>query len=120
MSTICYLCDENVPEQLMDAMIQREPAIEISIVGQDMAPPKGTLDPEVLLFAEKEKMGLITLDKKSMARHAANHLATGHHTWGVYNLRRDFPILRYVENLILIWSASDAEDWRDRMEWLPW
>lgn len=120
MSTVRYLCDENVPEQLIDALIQREPAIDISIVGQDMAPPKGTLDPEVLLFAEKEKMGLITLDKKSMAGHVADHRAMGHHTWGVFILRRDFPILRYVEDLILIWSASEAEDWQGGIEWLPW
>ncbi|MHB1422310.1 MAG: DUF5615 family PIN-like protein [Gemmataceae bacterium] len=120
MSAVCYLCDENVPEQLMDALIKREPAIEISIVGQEMTPPKGTLDPEVLLFAEKANLGLIALDKKSMAGHVDKHLASGHHTWGVFNLRRDFPILRYVENLILIWPASDAEYWRDRMEWLPW
>jgi hypothetical protein len=120
MSTVRYLCDEMVPEQLMDALIQREPAIEIFIVGQEMAPPKGTLDPEVLLFAEKEKLGLITLDKRSMAGHVADHLAAGHHTWGVFNLRREFPILRYVEELVLIWSASDAEYWIDRIEWLPW
>jgi hypothetical protein len=49
MSTVQYLCDENVPEQLLDALIQREPAIEISFVGQELAPPKGTPDPEVLL-----------------------------------------------------------------------
>lgn len=120
MSTVCYLCDEHVPEQLMDALIQREPAIEISIVGQELAPPKGTLDPEVLLFAEKEKLALITLDKKTMAGHVASHQAAGHHTWGLFNLRAGFPILRYVEDLILIWSVSAAEDWRDRMEWLPW
>lgn len=120
MSTVCYLVDESVPEQLMDALIQREPAIEISIVGQEMAPPKGTSDPEVLLFAEKEKLALITLDKKSMARHVANHQAAGHQTWGIFNLRSGFSVLRYVKNLVLIWSASEAEDWRDRMEWLPW
>jgi hypothetical protein len=120
MSTVSYLFDENVPEQLMDALIQREPAIEISIVGQETARPKGTLDPEVLLFAEKSKRALVTLDKKSIARHEANHRAVNHHTWGVFNLRNGFSTLRYVEDLILIWSSSDAEDWRDRMEWLPW
>lgn len=120
MSTVCYLVDESVPEQLMDALIQREPAIEISIVGQEMAPPKGTLDPEVLLFAEKEKLALITLDKKSMARHVDHHLLAGHHTGGIFNLRKGFSILRYVEDLILIWSASEAVEWRDRMVWLPW
>lgn len=120
MSAVRYLCDEHVPEQLMDALIQREPAIEISIVGQELAPPKGTLDPEVLLFAEQEKLALITNDKKSMARHVESHQAEGHHTLGVFYLRSGFPILRYVEDLILIWSASEAEDWRDHMEWLPW
>lgn len=120
MSTIRYLCDENVPEQLVDAVIQREPSIEIFMVGQDIAPPKGTPDPQVLLFAEKEKLAVITLDKKSMSGHVTDHLTAGHHTWGVFSLRMNFSILRYVDNLILFWSESDAEYWQDQMEWLPW
>ncbi len=110
MSTVRYLCDENVPEHLMDAVIQREPAIEIFIVGQSATPPKGTLDPQLLSFAEKETLSLITIDKRSMASHVADHLAAGHHTWGVFELRQGYSILRYVENLIFIWAASEAED----------
>jgi hypothetical protein len=120
MSVVRYLIDESIPEQLMNALIQREPAMEVFIVGQNMASPKGAPDPELLLFAEKEKLALVTFDKKSMDCHVTNHRATGHHTWGIFELRRGFSIRRYVDDLVLIWSASEAEDWRDRIEWLPW
>lgn len=120
MSAVRYLVDESVPEQLVDALIQREPAIEVSNIGREWTLSKGTQDPEVLLFAEKEKLVLITLDKKSMARHVDNHLSAGHHTWGIFNLRKGFAILRYVEDLIFIWSASEAKEWCDRTVWLLW
>ena len=30
-----------------------------------------------------------------------------------------FPIRDVIEDLLLIWSLTEAEEWRDRLEWLP-
>ena len=119
MSTVKYLLDENVPEALADAIIRQEPAIELISVGQNPGPAKGTKDPELLMAAEAGKLTLITLDKRTVPIHVADHLAGGHHTWGVFILRRGFAIPRYVDLLMRIWSSTQAEEWQDRIEWLP-
>lgn len=51
METISLLLDEHVPEYLADELVRLEPAISVTQVGLPDAPPKGTKDPELLLFA---------------------------------------------------------------------
>jgi hypothetical protein len=48
------------------------------------------------------------------------HLVGGRHTWGVFLIRPGANWLTLRDNLMLIWSASTAEDWQDRLERLPW
>jgi hypothetical protein len=120
MSTVRFFCDEPVAVFLADAVLRREPAIEIWCVGQGAMPPKGTPDPDLVIFAEGKQYLLLTLDRKTMAYHVRNHLTAGRHTWGVFLLRAGFAVPRYVDNLVLIWSESQAEDWIDYMGWLPW
>lgn len=120
MATICFLLDEDVPEELADALLRAEPAMEVCCVGQLPAPLEGTLDPEVLFAAEANRWALLTSDKSTMPDHVAAQLAAGHHTWGVCLLRHGFVLRRFVDDLLLMWSASQAEEWQDIVDWLPW
>lgn len=120
MSTPRILCDEDIRRELLAAVGGKEPGLEILAVGQPDAPPKETKDPELLLWAEQQGYTLLTRDKRTMPLHVANHLAAGHHTWGVFIINQDRSWKDILENLILIWSASQAEDWQDRIEWIPW
>ena len=38
---------------------------------------------------------------------------------GVVLLREAIPIATAIEELILIWTASDAEEWIGRLVWIP-
>jgi hypothetical protein len=55
-----------------------------------------------------------------MPRHVAAHLAAGHHMWGVLIIRQEKTWREIAEGLLLIWAASSAEEWQDRIEWIPW
>src|SRR5258707_15303242 len=120
MSQVRFLLDEDVAEYIADAVFQREPAVEILLVGQDPALGKGTVDPDLLRFCESEHLALVTRDRNTMVNHVKQHLAKERHTWGVFFLKDKFPTVAYAEDLILIWSTSEAEEWQDRFEWLPW
>ena len=65
-------------------------------------------------------MAFLTMDKRTMPGHIADHLSARRHTWGVFTLRMGFSVPTLVDDLVLIWSATQAEDWQDRIEWLPW
>ncbi len=53
-----------------------------------------------------------------MPTHFARHWAStsGH---GVVLLREAIPIATAIEELVLIWSASEAEEWIGRLVWIP-
>ncbi len=119
MSFPRFLCDEHVAEALIFCLVQYQEGIKITRVGKKGAPPKGTTDPDLLFFAEKEGYALITFDKRTLPRQVAEHLAVGGHTWGIFLLRPGFSLRRYAEDLYLIWSASQGEEWRDGIEYLP-
>ena len=123
MSQVRYLLDEQIPAPVREALTAAEPAIDFRQVGVSPdAPPKGTLDPDALLFAEQEGFALVTFDKRTMPGHAADHLAAGHHTCGVFL----FPNGNYLsagrvaEELVLVWATSQQDEWVDRIEKLPY
>jgi hypothetical protein len=45
---IRYLIDENLSPAYADQLRRREPALDVYAVGEPGAPPKGTLDPNIL------------------------------------------------------------------------
>jgi hypothetical protein len=119
MKELHFLCDECTHPALIHALWQREPEMDILRVGQPGTPPRGTLDPELLVFAEDEKRTLITMDKRTMPDHVRDHHAAGRHTWGVFILKQGYATQRYVEDLILVWSVLSLEDCRDLLLYLP-
>lgn len=117
---IRFLLDENRSPLLADAIRRRDPAIDVLRVGDVGAPPLHTLDPELLLYCEREQRILVTSNRHSMPKHIADHLAAGHHHWGVFRLSREMSLGQLSEQLHLLWAASEAEEWIDRFEWIPW
>ena len=57
-------------------------------------------------------------DRRTMPGHFARHKA-GARSPGVVLLRQAIPIADSIEELILIWSASEAEEWNGRLVWIP-
>jgi hypothetical protein len=82
-------------------------------------PPFGSVDPDLLDFCEQTQRMLISLDRRSMPGHVTAFLAAQRHTWGVGLVTGGATLQRLIEDLRLIWSASDAEEWRDRLFYLP-
>ncbi len=78
----------------------------------------GTLDPEILHWVEAHQRTFVTDNRKSLPGHIADHLASGGHHWGIFQVRKHAPLLRLAEILHLYWSVTEAEEWIDVMEWL--
>jgi hypothetical protein len=115
-----FLVDEDVNMDLVTHLRAVEPAMELLIIGEAGAPPKGTLDPDVLLAAESLRRALISADKRTMRDHLNDHFNTGHHTWGVILLRVGHSIPAYAADLRLIWFATEADEWVDRTDYIPY
>jgi hypothetical protein len=114
-----FLLDENLPPRLKTALLRLDPAIDVHRVGDPGAPSRGTTDPDLLRYLETAGGMLVTSNRKSMPTHIEAHWAAGGHLWGVLWVRPGTPVGRLAQELYLVWEASEAEEWVDRLDWIP-
>jgi hypothetical protein len=116
MKRVKYLIDEQLADWLREALWRLEPAIEISVIGDEAILPRKTSDSLILDWAEANETVVLTRDTNTMIEAANVHYARGRNTWGLFVLRKGFSLGPIVSDLHLIWSISDAEEWRNRVE----
>jgi hypothetical protein len=114
-----FLLDENLSPKLKLASHRQNPAIDILRVGETNTPELGTLDPEILQYLQLSKRLLVTDNRSSMPEHLNNHWNQGGHIWGVTWVRPNSSIYQLVESIVLIWEITEAEEWIDRLDWIP-
>ncbi len=114
-----FLLDENLPPRLKLAVERLNPAIDILRVGAPGTPTLGTPDPEVLCYLEFSQRMLITDNRKSMPGHLEAHWAKGGHIWGLFWIRPLTPIGQLAQELILVWETTEAEEWINILDWIP-
>lgn len=122
MSVISFLLDEHMPASVSNALLALVPGIQVRLVGVDPdVPPKQTPDPELLRFAESEGYSIVTFDKDTMPSHLTDHLASGRHTRGVFLFLNgnDLNAGIIAGELVIVWTASDPDEWADRLVFLP-
>lgn len=67
--SIQYLLDEHIPLLYRTQLVRRVPELTVRIIGDPDAPPRGTLDPDILIWCEIHNFILVTNNRKSMPKH---------------------------------------------------
>ncbi|RLC12736.1 MAG: hypothetical protein DRI57_17375 [Deltaproteobacteria bacterium] len=119
MNDIRYLLDENVDSVFRTALLNQEPAMVVWKISDPGVPLKGTKDPEILEWCEENTFVLVTNNRASMPVHLADHLAKGRHIPGILELNANMSLNETVEELTLIWGASELEEYQDIIIYLP-
>lgn len=119
MSQARFLNDENMRLSVVAALRRIEPAMDVWRVGQSGMPPFGSSDPDILAFCETAGRILISLDRASIRTHVEAHQAAGGQTSGVLLVTRRCSFRQLLDDLVLIWIASEAEEWRNTIHYLP-
>jgi hypothetical protein len=78
----------------------------------------GAPDLEVLRIAAESGRVLVSHDRKTMPAHFARFLES-RSSPGVIIVAQDLDVGAAVEDLLLIWAASEAEEWRDQLGFVP-
>lgn len=112
-----FLADHDVNEHIVDGTIRREPRVEI-VRARDLG-LDGLPDSQVL--AEAARLGLLVIshDVNTMPAAFYARQAAGEAVPGLLMVRQTLPVARAVESIVLIWSASDAEEWAGVVAFLP-
>ena len=58
---------------------------------------------------------LISHDENSMPGHFSDFLASGNRSPGALMVPQGKPVGRVIESILLIWIASEADEWTDRI-----
>jgi len=113
---IRFQADADLNHVILLATIRREPRIDFqSAVTANLA---SLDDNKVLSEAAKEGRILVTHDRKTMPRHFSEFI-TVETSPGVIIIPQTLPVASAVDDLMLIWSLSETEEWVNRICFLP-
>ena len=119
MSRCRFLVDECLPNSLAEGLRRHIAGVDVRQVGDADAPAKGASDPDLLDFCERERLLLITADRATMPDFVARHLGRGGHTWGVFIVGPDSSLSLILDELSIVYEASEDSEWTDVLQYLP-
>lgn len=111
-----FQADADLNGLILKATLRREPSMDFQ--SAEAAKLVGLADSEVLALAARESRVLVTHDRKTMPTHFAAFIRTASSP-GVLVVPQKLQIARVLEDLVLIWAASEAEEWVNRIRSLP-
>ena len=77
-------------------------------------------DPTILEWAAAEGRIRLIHDRATMTKFAYERLRAGQPMPGVFVIRNKQPLSQIIEEILLAVQCSSHEEWRDRVEFLPW
>lgn len=111
-----FQADADLNQMILQGAIRRELSIDFRTAHD--AGLSGLSDPEVLAIASGDGRILVTHDQKTMPMHFGEFIIR-HSSPGVLIIPQYVPISSVIEELILIWSITEAEEWVNRICYLP-
>lgn len=114
-----YLIDENISKTYRRQLQYYNPSLKVLAIGDEGAPTRGTSDPEILKWCEKNNFTLVTNARKTMPRHLAAHLAGGHKVPGVFIINLNMPMGELLDELIRIAVTYPDDQFLDQLVFIP-
>jgi hypothetical protein len=110
---IRFLADADLNAVLVNGVRRREPSVDF--LTAHVAGLRNLNDPEVMDLVRV----LVSHDVGTMPSHSRAFRNAGKHSPGVFLVPQSLDVATAIDELLLIWLASEASQWEDRLEWLP-
>jgi hypothetical protein len=111
-----FQADADFNHKVVLALRRREPAIDF--VDAQHGGVIGASDSDVLRISADSGHILVSHDRKTMPAHFERFIQD-RSSPGLIVVEQGLNIGAAVEDLLLIWAATDAEEWRDQIGFLP-
>jgi|SRR5262245_17410235 len=98
--------DENFNGNIVRGLFRRQPALDLVRL-QDVG-LSGADDPAVLAWAAQEGLVLLTHEVSTITRYAYERVEEGQPMPGVFEVSRDLPIGRAIDESLLLAECSDS------------
>ncbi len=111
-----YQADADLNQAIVTGLLLRESTIDFQTAFA--AGLEGVKDLDVLAIAAQQMRVLVSHDRKTMPSEFAEFITTNQSA-EVIIVSRKIPMEVVIEELLLIWAVSGAEEWVDRIAKLP-
>ena len=113
---IRFQADADLNEDIITGVIRRSPEVDFRTATD--AGLEGLHDERVLTLAAGEGRILVSQDWKTMPYHFGEFI-TGHDSPGVLIIPQQMEVRAAIEELIMIWEASETEEYTNGIRRLP-
>jgi Domain of unknown function (DUF5615) len=113
---ITFQADADLDEDIIWGVKRVEPMIDFQTA--DEAGIRGLDDSIVLMTAASENRILISHDRRTMPRHFADFIQM-QTSPGVFVISQGSRISKVIDDIILVWFASEPQDWVNTISDLP-
>jgi hypothetical protein len=116
--TVRFVADEDLDVNILRGLRAREPVIDILDVKTSGL--RGRKDPDLLALAALQGRIVISHDRDTMPRHFRARIEAGKPAPGLFIVsQRESTIGAVIDSIVLVWAASEAEEWRNQIVYLP-
>lgn len=113
---IRFQADADLNQIIVKATLRLEPSIDFqTALSAGLA---GLGDQDVLKLAAEQGRILVSHDRRTMPTHFGQFIVANSSS-GVLIVSRRLAVSQVAEDLFLIWSASEPEEWTNRIRSLP-
>ena len=111
-----FLADENLNAKIIAGLLRREPSVDVQ--SAKAGGILGLPDEEVLAIAARQGRLLISHDRETMPGHFSRFI-TDSESAGVLIISQSMAIREAIDEILLVWVASRADEWHNRIVFLP-
>ena len=111
-----FQADADFNEEIVSGLLRNHPDLDFQTAEE--AGLRGLPDPEVLARAADDRRNLVTHDRRTMPTHFANVIQR-RESPGVIIISQRVAVRRAMDELALVWEASEAEEWTNLIVELP-
>ncbi len=112
-----FLADADLNKAIVSGVLRRQPSLDF--LTAQAAGLRDMKDADVLALAAEQQRVLVSHDVGTMPTHFRTFRSDGKHSAGVLLVPQSLDVGTAIEEILLIWLASEALEWENRLEWLP-
>jgi len=112
-----FLADADLNKAIVSGVLRREPSVDF--LTAHAAGLRRMTDPKVLTVAAQQQRVPVSHDVGTMPAHFRAFKNAGRQSAGVFLIAQSLDVGTAIDELLLIWLASEATEWENRLSWLP-
>jgi len=116
MSRPRFLAEHDFNDHIVRGVLRNEPALEFLRV-RELGMEKSS-DKEILGYARAQELIVVSHDVNTMAAEAHGRLERGETIQGLFLVHQRTGVAQIIEELVLIWAASEAKEWTNQVWFL--